>query len=374
MTKLLPLRIFLFCSLAATLAMPTVHAQQKPWPIKIVIVTTFERGEDTGDVPGEFQFWVEREHLDEKLPFPGGVHPLRTNVDHSVLGMVSGTTLVNAGASIMALGLDPRFDLTHAYWLMNGIAGVDPADASIGSAAWASYVVNDVAREIDPREAPTVWPYGIFAIGTDGPDKLPDQPLMVNDRINVYALNAPLAEWAFELTRNLKLKDTPEMQAVREAWKGFPNAQRPPFVLEGDTFASDYYWHGKIMTQYANDWVKLWTAGKGNFVMTEMEDSAVASPVSPRRHASRRLPAPNGPADRQQLLHARPWPHRRRKRNRALRRLHPRARIRLRCRQHCNSRPCSKLATVRRAASGCRGIAVVRDACNVGLQPSICGH
>ncbi len=84
-------------------------AQQAPWPIRAVIVTTFEVGNDTGDVPGEFQLWVEREHLNETLDFPGGVHAIRTNADHTVLGIVSGTTLVNATASLMALGLDPRF-------------------------------------------------------------------------------------------------------------------------------------------------------------------------------------------------------------------------------------------------------------------------
>ncbi len=71
---------------------------------------------------------------------------------------------------MMALGLDPRFDLTHAYILINGIAGVDPKIASIGSAAWADYVVNDVAREIDPREAPKDWPYGIFPFGASRPN------------------------------------------------------------------------------------------------------------------------------------------------------------------------------------------------------------
>src|ERR1700749_356319 len=91
----------------------------KPWPIRAVIVTTFEVGNDTGDVPGEFQFWVEREHLTEVIEFPGGVHPLRTNPEHTVLGMVSGTTLVNATASMMSLGMDPRFDLTKAYFLIN---------------------------------------------------------------------------------------------------------------------------------------------------------------------------------------------------------------------------------------------------------------
>ena len=85
-------------------------AQQAPWPIRAVIVTTFEVGNDTGDVPGEFQLWVEREHLNETLDFPGGVHAIRTNADHTVLGIVSGTTLVNATASLMALGLDPPFD------------------------------------------------------------------------------------------------------------------------------------------------------------------------------------------------------------------------------------------------------------------------
>ncbi len=247
-------------------------AQAKPWPIRAVVVTTFEVGNDTGDKPGEFQFWVEREHLDEVLDFPGGTHPLRTNKDHTVLGMMSGTTLVNATASMMALGLDPRFDLTHAYILINGIAGVDPAVASIGSAAWASYVVGDVAREIDPRDAPKDWPYGLFPVGAHAPNPatVPDAPWT---RTNLYTLNGGLARWAFEQTRSLTLMDDPVVAAFREGFTGFPEAQRPPFVLMGDTFASDYYWHGTTMTQYARDWVRLFTAGKGRFAMTEMEDS-----------------------------------------------------------------------------------------------------
>jgi purine nucleoside permease len=244
----------------------------KPWPVRAVVVTTFEVGKDTGDIPGEFQFWVEREHLDEVLDFPGGTHPLRTNKDHTVLGMVSGTTLVNATASMMALGLDPRFDLTHAYFLIDGIAGVDPAVASIGSAAWASYVVGDVAREIDPRDAPADWPYGLFPVGAHAPDPpaVPDAPWT---RTNLYALNAGLARWAFEQTKSLKLLDDPVVAEFRAGFTGFPEAQKPPFVLMGDTFASDYYWHGTVMTQYARDWVRLFTGGKGRFAMTEMEDS-----------------------------------------------------------------------------------------------------
>jgi purine nucleoside permease len=254
------------------------YAQNKPWPVRAVIVATFEVGNDTGDVPGEFQFWVEREHLDQVIEFPGGVHPLRTNADHTVIGMVSGTTLVNATASMMVLGLDPRFDLTHAYFLINGIAGVDPADASVGSAAWATYVVGDVAREIDPRDAPADWPYGLFPVGAHAPNPatLAPAPWM---RSNLYELNPKLTDWAYEQTRDLKLQDDPAVAKFRAEFTGYPNAQRLPFVLKGDTFASDYYWHGTIMTKYANDWVRLFTAGKGNFVMTEMEDSGFMNAI-----------------------------------------------------------------------------------------------
>ncbi|MHC1480518.1 purine nucleoside permease [Frateuria aurantia] len=250
---------------------PAMAVAAQPWPIKVVIVTTFELGADEGDRPGEFQPWVEHEHLDQVLPFPGGVHPLRTNATHDVLGVVSGMTLVNAGASLMALGLDPRFDLSHAYWIINGIAGVDPEDASIGSVAWARYAINDVSRMIDPREAPAGWPTGFFAEGTAAPGVLPAQPPVPD----CYPLNASLSDWAFAISRHVHLPDTPAMAAARQQWHGYPNAQRPPFVLLGDSFASDYFWHGQRMNQFANDWVRLWTAGHGQFVMTEMEDSGM---------------------------------------------------------------------------------------------------
>src|ERR1700742_3323810 len=125
------LRLYLLVWVVCCFAVNAVGAQEKPWPVKVVIVTTFEPGEDTGDVPGEFQYWVEREHLDEKLEFPGGVRALRVNKAHDVLGIVTGMTRANAGPSMMALGVDPRFDLSHAYFLVAGIAGVDPRDGAI---------------------------------------------------------------------------------------------------------------------------------------------------------------------------------------------------------------------------------------------------
>ena len=272
--------VSLFLATAMAVVVPLgARAQEKPWPIRAVVIATFEVGADTGDAPGEFQYWVEREHLTETLDFPGGVHPLRTNADHTVVGMVSGTTLVNAAASMMALGLDPRFDLTHAYILINGIAGVDPQIASLGSAAWADYVVNDAAREIDPREAPADWPYGIFPLGSQAPNPATVKPVswFASD---VYPLNPKLTAWAFAQTKDLKLVDDPKVAAFRAGLTTLPNAQRPPFVLIGDSLASNRYWHGTAMTQWARDWVRLQTGGKGVFAMTEMEDAGFMASIT----------------------------------------------------------------------------------------------
>lgn len=251
-----------------------------PIPVRVVIITTFEVGEDTGDRPGEFQYWVEREHLDRRIPFPGGVRDLRANADGSVLGIVTGMTIGPSAASIMALGLDPRFDLTHAYWVLAGIGGVDPNVASAGSAAWAKWVVTDIRQEMDPREAPPDWPYGIFAIGALRAGEAPDPARVWGTEPRAYALNPSLANWAFDLTRNVALMDTPDLARFRATFTGYPNAQRPPFVLEGDTLASDSYWHGRILTQWAEDWVRIHTHGRGHFAMTDMEDSGIVEALA----------------------------------------------------------------------------------------------
>src|SRR4030081_632222 len=87
---------------------------------RVIIVAPFEVGADTGDAPGEFQYWVEREKLTGALAVPGLDHPIRFNAQ-GVYGVGSGTT-VRSGLQIMALCLDPRFDLSQTYWLVNGIA------------------------------------------------------------------------------------------------------------------------------------------------------------------------------------------------------------------------------------------------------------
>ena len=70
-------------------------------------------------------------------------------------------TPIRVKVVVMALGLDPRFDLTKAYWVIAGIGGSDPADVSLGSVVWANHVIDgDIGYEIDAREIPADWPTG----------------------------------------------------------------------------------------------------------------------------------------------------------------------------------------------------------------------
>lgn len=241
----------------------------KPVEVKVVVVTMFEIGADSGDAAGEFQLWHERQQLRVRYPFAHH-HDLYFNPQTGVLGMVTGEGNVNSASAVMELGMDPRFELSHAYWLVAGIAGVDPEQASIGSAAWAEYLVDgDLAHEIDAREMPADWPTGYFARNTRRPYD-PDKPAPSGE---MFRLNPGLTEWAFERTRGVVLDDGPGLQAERARYTGYPNAQRPPFVLKGDTLSASTFWHGKILNEWAGRWVAYWTDGKGQFVTSAMEDT-----------------------------------------------------------------------------------------------------
>lgn len=239
-------------------------------PVRVVVVAMFEPGEDEGDRPGEFQYWVERLPLAERLPFPQGYRDLRYNPEKGIIGMVTGVGNTKAAASVMALGMDERFDLTHAYWVVAGIAGVDPEDAPTASAAWAEWLVDgDLSHEIDAREVPADWSTGYLPLRKTEPYEL---PVPENSEGAVAQLNPRLVDWAYQLTKDIELPDNEEIQAMRAQYDNFPNAQQKPFVLKGDQLAGSTYWHGKLLNDWANNWVKYWTRDQGNFVTSAMED------------------------------------------------------------------------------------------------------
>lgn len=243
-------------------------------PVKVVVVAMFERGELAGDAPGELQLWLDRLALDTVYPFDMGEAPLHGN-DDGVLAILTGGGIPNATASIMALGTDPRFDLTRAYWVVAGIAGGDPDDLSLGSAAWARHVVDgDLLYEIDGREIPEDWPYGIVPLGAKEPTQ---DPVDIADGWTLdtisFSLDPGLVAWAYETSRDVPLPDAPGISEFRKLYEGYPNAQRPPFVTVGDTLSASTYWHGELLNGWANDWLRLYAGADANFMTSNMEDS-----------------------------------------------------------------------------------------------------
>jgi purine nucleoside permease len=260
----------------------SLGAAPNPIEVKVVVVAMFEIGQDTGDQPGELQYWVERDHLDQVYPLPAGYHAARMN-SNGEMAILTGAGTAHAAATIMALGLDPRFNFSHAYWLIAGIAGGSPDRISLGSAAWARWVVDgDLGYEIDSREIPADWSTGYLPLRKTRPFEPPATPLDGQ----IYELNADLAQWAYDLTRKTPLADPDTLKQIRTHFDG-DAAQRPPFVTLGDTMSSSTFWHGKLSDAWASEWVSYFTGGKGQFATTAMEDTGTLQSLTYLAHAGR---------------------------------------------------------------------------------------
>ncbi len=240
--------------------------------IKAVIVTAFEP--DGGAVPGEFRLWREREGLVRELPFAQGYRPLHVS-DAGVLGLVTGVGAARAAASVMALGLDARFDLSEAYWMVSGVGGIDPERGSLASVVLPEYVVDGaLCHEIDAREMPAAWPDGFVAIGKSLPYEQPREDRFNGDDGIVFQLNGELVARAFAMARDVELVDTAKMASRRRQFAP-ARAQAPPGILRGDELASTTFWHGAMMSARARRWVEYQSEGRARYAMTAMEDAGV---------------------------------------------------------------------------------------------------
>lgn len=85
----------------ALLAASTVSAAEEPIPVRIVVAAMFERGEISGDEPGELQLWLERLPFNTRLSFPQGRGDIHLT-DDGVMALLLGGGIANATATAMA--------------------------------------------------------------------------------------------------------------------------------------------------------------------------------------------------------------------------------------------------------------------------------
>ncbi|MCC8392306.1 purine nucleoside permease [Paraburkholderia sp. MMS20-SJTR3] len=232
-------------------------------PVKVMIISMFGP---------EGQVWLDHLGPWQDIAVAGlspdypAVHCNRQDV----CVMTTGMGHANAAASVMALTFSPRFDLRHTYFMVAGIAGIDPLQGTVGSVAWANWLVDfGIQWEIDGREIPPGWKTGYLGINTTDPAQKP--PL--DYRTEVFQLNPALSNAAFALSRNVTLTDDAQAQAARAKYTYAP-ANRSPTVIQCDTLAGDTWWSGTELGERARQWTKILTNGKGTYCTTQQEDNA----------------------------------------------------------------------------------------------------
>lgn len=261
-------------ALAAALLAPTAFAA--PREVKVLVISMFEP---------EAAPWVAPFGLTESVPVPGLLAEspaLRCNADGVCL-LVTGMGHANAAASTLAVALDPSLDLRRTWFLIAGIAGIDPARGTLGTAAWARWLVDfGIAHELDAREMPKGWRHGYFGIMTKGPGEKPK----FEYHTEAAKLDEALLQTALRLTRDTPLEDSDTARAYRAKYRQAP-ANQPPRVIQCDTLGGDTWWHGHRLGEHARDWTRLLTDGEGVYCTTQQEDNATYNALARAARAGR---------------------------------------------------------------------------------------
>ncbi len=198
--------------------------------------------------------------------------------DHSICQLTTGESEINAAATVMAAVLSGKFDLRKTYFLIGGIAGINPKYGTLGSVALARYTVQVALQyEFDAREMPKNWTTGYFGYGTDAPDVYPGNAYGTE----VLELSAPLRDLAYGFARRANLSDDPVAAEYRTRYAAvrpaglYASATHGPSVIKCDSVTSDVYFSGTLLGEAFEDVTRVWTNGSGVYCMTAQEDSAV---------------------------------------------------------------------------------------------------
>ncbi|KAF5542834.1 purine nucleoside permease [Fusarium napiforme] len=196
--------------------------------------------------------------------------------DGSICHVTIGEGEINSAASLMALMLSPKFDFRHTYFLVAGIAGVNPKYGTLGSVAIARYSVQVALQyEIDIRSLPPGWPTGYISYGRDQPYQQP----FITYGTEVFELNAQLQDAAYKLASKAQLEDAngpKEYRALyRRMGETYKSASQPPSVIKCDSATSDVYYSGSRLSESFENTTKVWTNGTGVYCMSAQEDNAI---------------------------------------------------------------------------------------------------
>jgi len=252
---------------------------------KVLTVTMFQTGDPLHGGAGEATAWVQNDALDRLIAIPGAFSPLYCNAGYDHCLTITGVGAVNAAASMMALATSDRLDLSQTYIMLAGIAGTPPDAGTLGSAAWADWVVAaDLVDEIDARELPPEERYPKFRMGC----AVPWCDTSSSTGTEVFRPNPVMTEWAYRLSKDVPLADNDAARAFRALYpEGLP-ARRAPFVTTCGIISDSTFWHGTLLSDWARWWMQQWTAGQGRYCMVAIEGTSMLA-VLARLHGTGRV-------------------------------------------------------------------------------------
>ncbi len=243
---------------------------------KVLLITMFQLGDPLDpNSAGEATIWVQQHHLTPTLQIAGAYSPLYCNTSHELCLAITGVGTTHAAMTMMALGMSDQLDLSKSYILVAGIAGVSPAAATIESVAWADWLIDtSITGEFDSREMPASFKYPNFPYGCSAPGC--KHPFRMGTE--VYQVNPAIVAWGYNLTKDLKL-DESQRAIEKRALYPQETAKAPPKVVACSITGGNTFWHGTMRSNWATEWVRDSTGGKGRYCMTAVEDPAIFAAI-----------------------------------------------------------------------------------------------
>ncbi|KAL8789794.1 MAG: hypothetical protein Q9195_006628 [Heterodermia aff. obscurata] len=230
--------------------------------------------------PPEGDVWYgipEFDLLARNITVPG-LSPLypdaHCTANGEVCQLVTGESEINAATTITSLVFSPLFDLTTTYFLIGGIAGINPEVATLGSVTFARYAVQVALQyEFDAREIPDNFTTGYVPQGSTFPTEYP-QSIYGTE---VFEVNEPLRQLALSYAQTATLNDSAAAIAYRANYALSPlytAGSEPPSVVACDVATSDVYFSGALLSEAFGNTTKLFTNGSGIYCTTAQEDNA----------------------------------------------------------------------------------------------------
>ncbi|KAG5636631.1 hypothetical protein H0H81_007372 [Sphagnurus paluster] len=229
-------------------------------------------------VQGDIWYNIEEfDLLSHNITVPGfsPLHPqAHCTQDGTLCQVTTGEAEINAATTMSALVNSPLFDLTQTYFLIAGIAGVNPRYATTGSVTFARYAVQVALQyEFDARQKPANFTTGYVPQGSYSPDQYPLEIYGTE----VFEVNDSLRKLAVGFAKTAMLNDTQAAQAYRANYAlnpSFTAGAAVPSVVECDTATADNYWSGSLLGEAFENTTRLFTNGTGLYCTTQQEDNA----------------------------------------------------------------------------------------------------